>query len=448
MKRLIAALLLPALIATAAIAGKLAALPPVEEMSLASMDLFQRLAPRPTPDPPVLIVDIDARSLRELGRWPWPRTLLATLTDKLAAAGATVVGFDLVFPEPDRTPPRLPPLLYGDKPPPEIARPVEGPPDHDKVFADAIRRAPVVLGSLPGAPGSVDKAMVKAGFAFAGDDPLQLAPSYSGAVVSLPELEIAAAGVGGLDEDTDQDGIVRRMRLVERVSGGPYPSFVAEILRVGLGSRSYIGRAAATGSAPNRVGTAGLVAIKIGSLVIPTDERGRMWIAFRPLDRDRWISAADILAGKFDPADLKDRIVLVSASAPGGGDPRATPLGVSLPSVEIQAQAIDQAVQEWFLTRPTWASGAEMLFIAAAVFGAALLLYFFDALKAGILAAYALAFAWGLSWWGFRAADLLFDPIYPSLVIPLAYVSSTVLTYGWAPRKTRTDKVISSLAPR
>lgn len=435
MRRWISALLLPVLIAIAAMAGKVAALPPVDEAALVGMDLFQRLSPRPTPHPPVLIVDIDARSLRDVGRWPWPRSLLATLTDKLASADAAVVGFDLIFPEPDGTSRRrLLPLLYGDKSPPEIARPVEGT-DHDKVFADAIRRAPVVLASQPSAPGGIDKAMVKAAFAFAGDDPLRLVPTFSGAVASLPELEIAAAGIGSIDEDTDRDGVVRRMRLVERVSGGPYPSFVAEILRVGLGARSYIGRAVAPGGVSGLRTAGGLTAIKIGPLVIPTDERGRMWIAYRPLDRDRWISAADVLAGKFDAGDIKDRIVLVGSSVPGLSDPRATPMGAGIPAVEIHAQAIDQAVQEWFLVRPDWAPDAELLFIAISTLSIALVLLRFGALKAGILAGYGLAFAWGLSWWAFRAADLLVDPVYPSLVILLVYMSAAALTYAWAGRR-------------
>ena len=214
---------------------------------------------------------------------------------------------------------------------------------------------------------------------------------------------------------------------MERVAGGPYPSLVAEILRVGVGARNYIGRAAKAG---------GLSAIKIGSLVIPTDESGRMWIAYRPLDRDRWISAADVLAGKFDPAEIRDRIVLVGSSGSGLYDLHGTPSGVGIPGVEIQAQAIDQAVQEWFLTRPSWAADAELLFAAAAALGITLVLYCFSALKAGILAGYALAFAWGLSWWAFRADNLIIDPLFPSLVILPVYVSALVLAFVQSERRS------------
>jgi adenylate cyclase len=62
---------------------------------------------RPSYDPrlPVRIVAIDDESLERLGQWPWPRTLVAGLVDRLAAAGAAVVAFDVVFAEPDRSSP-------------------------------------------------------------------------------------------------------------------------------------------------------------------------------------------------------------------------------------------------------------------------------------------------------------------------------------------------------
>src|SRR5258708_39908969 len=79
---------------------------PLESITLGSVDLFQRVAPRPAPEAPVFVIDIDEESLRTLGQWPWPRTVLADLTDKLTDAGAAAIGYDLIFPEPDRTSPQ------------------------------------------------------------------------------------------------------------------------------------------------------------------------------------------------------------------------------------------------------------------------------------------------------------------------------------------------------
>src|SRR5262249_5370322 len=81
-------------------------LPLMRELQNLVFDNYQRAQPRPyRADLPVRIVDIDEQSLEKLGQWPWPRTLIARLVDRLADAGAAVVVFDILFPEPDRMAP-------------------------------------------------------------------------------------------------------------------------------------------------------------------------------------------------------------------------------------------------------------------------------------------------------------------------------------------------------
>src|SRR3569833_2107189 len=80
--------------------------PPIEAIRLRTFDAFQALQPRePLPQQPVMIVDIDEDSLRELGQWPWPRTLVADIVTRLTASGVLAIGFDIVFAEPDRMSP-------------------------------------------------------------------------------------------------------------------------------------------------------------------------------------------------------------------------------------------------------------------------------------------------------------------------------------------------------
>jgi adenylate cyclase len=430
MKRLGSDLLLPLAIAAVAIAVRALGLAPVEAISLGTIDMFQRAVPRPAPETPVLVVDIDEQSLRTLGQWPWPRTVLADLTDKLTAAGVAAIGFDLIFPEPDRTSPqRLLPTLFSGEVPADIARLMSELPDHDAAFAAAIARGRVVIGSVPGDAAGTDQPKRKAGFAFAGDNPLRFVPSYARAVVSLPQLEAAAVGIGSLDEDPDWDGLIRRMRLLERVNGSAYPTFPAEVLRVALGAKGYLGRAAGASGECNFGTASGLVALRIGRLIVPTDAAGRLWIGYRPIDPDRWVSAASVIDGTLDLARLKDRIVLVGSSAAGLNDLRATPVGATVPGVEVHAQVIDQVLQDWFLTRPDWALGAELIFIGISALMLAVSLPRLGVVTAGALAVFALLAAWGGSWWVYRSPHLLLDPAYPSLVILLVYGSSTVQGY-------------------
>ena len=82
---------------------------PVEEIRVRTFDAFQRIDPRKKTSRPVTIVDIDDKSLKKLGQWPWPRTRMAELVSEITRLGAVVIGFDAVFPEPDRLNPPLRP---------------------------------------------------------------------------------------------------------------------------------------------------------------------------------------------------------------------------------------------------------------------------------------------------------------------------------------------------
>ena len=121
---------------------------PLQELRWLAFDTYQRLAPRAyDPATPVKIVDLDDASLARLGQWPWPRTRVATLVERLTQAGAAVIAFDIVFAEPDRSSPEqalklwpktLEVLALRDS--------VAVLPAHDSILAEAIEQAPVVTG--------------------------------------------------------------------------------------------------------------------------------------------------------------------------------------------------------------------------------------------------------------------------------------------------------------
>jgi len=428
-RRLWTDLALPIVIAALAIGGKLAEWPPIEEVSIATIDFFQRMAPRPAPETPTLIVDIDETSLKELGQWPWPRTVLADLFDKLAGDGVAVIAFDGFFPEPDRTSPqRLIPALFRGHPPEDLARIVESLPDNDKVFADSIARAQVVLGSVPGDSGT-EQVTLKRGFSLPGGDPLRFTQSFPRVLTSLPEFDRAAAGIGTIDYESDWDGLVRRVPLVIRVAGKPYPSLVGETLRVALGAGGYLVRSSHTSGEFNLGSRTGLTDVHIGPLTMPTDAGGNTRVAYRPMDLARRVSAADVVAGKIDANLLKGRIILIGSSAAGLDDLRATPIGPAIPGVEIHAQLIDQALQGWFQTKPDWAPWAEMVFIGLIAGILAVGLPRLGAVPAGAFAALAIAAAWGFAWWAYRVPHFTIDPAYPSLVTLVVYGTSTVQAY-------------------
>ena len=74
----------------------------VEELRIRTFDSYQVIDPRVKTARPVVIIDIDEKSLAKYGQWPWPRTRVADLITNLTKLGAVVIAFDIVFAEPDR----------------------------------------------------------------------------------------------------------------------------------------------------------------------------------------------------------------------------------------------------------------------------------------------------------------------------------------------------------
>jgi adenylate cyclase len=407
--------------------------------SLVAFDVHQRMAQREAPeDAPVLIVDIDEASLKQIGQWPWPRTMMAQLVGKLHKAGATVVAFDVLFSEPDRTSPQMLMSLLTDRgtSEEEAKRLLASMQDPDEQFAKAIAGAPVVVGFSLVATTGKGNPVIKAGFSWVGEpgaNPLRFVRSFPDAVSALPQFEKSAAGNGFVNQISDWDNVVRRVPLLLRLGDKAVPSLAAEALRVGLGASGYIGRYSGAQAAKSFGVNTGLNAIKIGPLEVPTDAKGQVAVHYarqRPRGLDpRYISASKILAGDFDPARIADRIVLVGSSAAGLNDLKATPITPDMPGVEIHAQLIEQILQQDFLFRPDWGPGAEIVF--AVLIGILLIIAIprIGALPSAGVAGVAMIIAVAVSWFAFRNGQVLIDPVYPIAVLVSVYLCGTLLNY-------------------
>ena len=415
----------------------------LDRLSPLAFDMYQREAPRDATDLPVRIVDIDDASLKQIGQWPWPRGTIAQLVDKLREAGAAVVVFDALFSEPDRTSPKLllPLLSSNGLSPDAAAQLLAQVRDPDDVLAQAIAKVPTVLGFALTERGGTNNLANKAGFSIAGsagEDPLIFADHFAEVVADLPVLQKAAAGEGAVNPHLDWDNVLRRVPLVLRLGKDrPVPSLAAEALRLAVGAHSYIAKAAgANGEASYGVNT-GLNAIKIGPFVIPTDGGGMVWLHYARSEPGLFISAEDILSGKFDAEKIKDNIVLIGASAKGLQDLHATPLAPDTPGTEIHAQLIQQVLQGSYLTRPDWAPGAEAVFtlIIGLILVAAIPRT--SALLSGAVGLVAIVAAVAASWYAFTGARLLFDPVYPIVVLGFVYVGTTLLSHRQTERRQR-----------
>ncbi|MBP0617747.1 CHASE2 domain-containing protein [Jiella mangrovi] len=395
----------------------------LDRLTVLVFDGYQRALPREQAGAPVVVVDIDEAAIAQFGQWPWPRTMLARMVDRLGALGAANIAFDMVFPEPDRTSlNRIVEELKRSGT--ELALPEAlADLDNDRVLAEAFARNKVTAGIA--ISNETDGALgpPKAGFSFAGADPKSFLPPYRGGVTNIAPLDAAAAGIGFFSFPPGRDGIVRELPIVANAQGALYPALAAEALRLAQGAGSYIVRSTgASGEIDS--GRAAMTALKDGGLEIPTGPLGTIWIYYSGMPDLPVMSAAAL----FDPqeearlaAAIAGHIVLVGTSAVGLRDLVATPIAASMPGVMVHAEIIDQIMGETFLSRPDWAEGAETL--TAFVLGVLLIV---TVRRAGALISSAITVglvvsALAISWIAFERARLLIDPVLPAITVATVF---------------------------
>ncbi|WP_370875429.1 CHASE2 domain-containing protein [Methylobacterium amylolyticum] len=378
---------------------------PVELLRLRTFDALQTLSPRADGFRPVAIVDIDEDSLRTEGQWPWARTRVAELVNRLAQAGAAVIAFDVVFPEPDRLSPGLMartirPLDAG------VADALETLPSNDATLAQAVGATRVVLGQTALAQATTgDDAVPQTGFAVRGPDPSAFLAEFPGLLHNLPVLETAAAGRGLFTIIPERDGLVRRVPLVMIAEGRMVPSVTLETLRVLTGSGTILVRADA----------GGVRAVALPGFEIPTDASAAVWLHFGAHDPARFISARTVLDGSFDPARVAQKIVFVGTSAIGLLDNKTTPIDRSIPGVEVQAQVLENVLSRATLSYPSYAVLLEIAEAVVISLGIVVLAPVLGALRLLVLGGLVALFIAAATWFRFTQFNTLQDPTFPLL---------------------------------
>jgi len=391
-------------------------------------DTYQRIKPRPYQPAGVRIVDIDEASLRRLGQWPWPRSAVAEMIDRLRAMDAAVIAFDIVFAEPDRTAPdRLLAAWKRHGLTEDAALALASLPDPDEIFARSIARGRIVTGFVPNAEATGTSPPRPAGFAHRGPDPTSALQSFPAATVNLPAISNAAAGNGSFAIVNDFDTVVRRVPLFQTVGGTIYPSLAAEALRVGQGARTHLMLTAGGDGQPVTV-----TDVKIGRIESPTTANGEVLIYDTGLQPDRYVPAWRVLDEASGPRVaplIAGHVVLVGTSAAGLKDLRATPLTTSVAGVSVHAQAIEQMILGTHLKRPDWATGLEVVVFVVVGAALVLLLPMVGAFWCSALAVIAIGAGIGASWWAFDVKQFLFDPIYPAFAALAVYLPTTATLF-------------------
>jgi len=397
-----------------------------------AFDGYQRIEPRVyNPDTPVRIVDIDEAALQEYGQWPWPRSIIARLIEKLTDKGAAVVAFDAVFAEPDRSSPsRMLRDLAAFTDAATLEKLGAAALDNDRLMAEAMAQSRVVTGFGFDLRGSGNPPRTFHGVAFAGDQPSQFLPQQGGTVKSIEILESAAKGNGSVNTDLDTI-VIRRVPMLFRVAGyeGLFPALSIEALRVAQEASSYLIKSSGASGELSFGEKTGIVAIKTGNLEVPTDGRGRVILYDTGHKPERFISARAVLKDEVPAEKLEGQVIFVGTSAIGLKDLRNTPVQDGVPGVEVHAQLAEQMIEQQFLARPDYADGAEFLYLAAVGLLMVLLLPRLSAGRMAFVAAVLIGAGLVVPWFAYSQYHLLFDPIYPPATLAAIYVGGTSLAF-------------------
>jgi adenylate cyclase len=329
----------------------------------------------------IVLINISESSLEAYGQYPWPRQNHAAVISDLRNANAGMIGFTIMFPEEDRF-------------------------SGDTIFASWIKDNGIILAQDADQNGRSSKApyVGYATFGYSGN-PLDLTYRYKGLITNIEELEKHAWGVGLLNGAPEVDNLTRRIPLMSQVNGELYPSFALETVRAMQDKKSYT----------IKLNEAGIESIVLRPFIIPTDERGSIWL--------KWNTHFESIDYDGQPLpDLKEKTAIIGVTAKGIVPQVSTPAGLLYPH-QIQANALQTIISDSPISRPQWTFLAELAMILVGSLLIVLSVYYLP-IWAGLVffvgSAAAVSYASYYAWYEF---SILLD-LSASLIIYILLLTS------------------------
>jgi adenylate cyclase len=421
-------------------AGRIVDIPFIERLELIAYDARLRITMPGDTDKRVVIVDIDEKSLASEGRWPWRRDKIGTLLDQLFDYyRIAIVGFDVVFAEPDESSGIgiLKDLsakdLHDDAQFQTVFKQVQPRLEYDRIFASKLKDRPVILGYYFNEPGrdgaqtanALPSPVLPHGTFKGRNIQFRIGQGYG---ANLPELQSAAAGAGHFNPYTDEDGATRRVPMLYEYQGAYYEALSLAMVRLIQNFPKVV-----PGFPNENVWTksySGLEWIDAGAARIPVDEMVTTLVPYRGAQSSYpYVSATDVLARRTDPQVLKGAIVLVGTTAPGLNDLRSTPVGKVYPGVEVHANLITGMLDGKIKQKPPYVMGAEVVLLLLSGLVLAIALPLLNPQRASLLTAFALVAVFGLNVYIWNSANLVLPLASGLLMIALQFGAN--MSYGY-----------------
>jgi adenylate cyclase len=404
----------------------------------------------------VVIADIDEKSLKAYGRWPWPRSVVAQLIHQLDDYKVRAISFDMIFAEKTYNPAtqtleQLSSFVKENRPPFSATTPKEivqfnreldqqmaqlsNQASSDLELSEALKvKTPIVLGFFLNREELSQeeltdhiKRLKPSSIPYPSNtlDPLQ----YSGLVTNLDIFSHPHLSYGSYNFFPDPDGVGRRTFMLMRLSSigfVDYPSLSLETVRKTL-------------NLPITFGTH--KSIYLGDKEIPSDAHTQIFIHYYgPLKTFKYISIQDIIDQKIPARDLENKIVLVGSSAPGIYDLRVTPISEATPGVEIHATLIQNILDDLYIFRTQSEFFFDFLLLVFLGIACSVLMPRFGALQGALVTALAIVSFILLDWFFFfkkGSYHYIFSPLF---LIVILYIFHSLKNYLRAESESRENR--------
>ena len=307
----------------------------VKRIENISYDAFQSIFIEKSTFEDVVIVDIDEKSIGEIGQFPWRRDIFAKLIDKLNSYNTAVISFDIFFSEDDKQNPKK--ILN------EFNLDIEDVVDSDQLLLESIKSSNVVLSVL----GDVsqykkdNQSKPKTNVISRGSDASNFTYFFKNKITSLEKFNDVAKGIGTISYLDSQDGVLRSIPMFLKIDNDLWPALSLESLRVFHNHKNILINADETG----------INEIKTRKYQIKTDPNTLVFINFKEFNKQNYIPAVDVIEGKINEDRLKNKIVLIGSSAQGLFDFVKIPNGNVVPGVETHAHLIENIVNNDFIIK-------------------------------------------------------------------------------------------------
>ena len=319
----------------------------VRKIENISYDAYQSLFVEKSTFDEVVIIDIDEKSIGEIGQFPWRRDIFADLIQKLNQYGVSVITFDVFFSEEDKQNPKKILEEFNIKNDTVF--------DSDQKLLESIQSSNVILPVL----GDIsmynkdNSSKPKTNIISKGSDPSDYVYRFKNKITSLEKFNNAAKGVGTISYLDSPDGVLRSLPIFLKIENDIWPALSLETLRVLHGHKSILINSDETG----------INLIKTRKYQIKPDPNAIVHINFKEFDKENYIPAVDVLNLKINENKLKNKIAIIGSSAQGIFDFVKIPNGNVIPGVETHAHLIENIINNDFIIKNTFTTITENLLL-------------------------------------------------------------------------------------